>query len=53
MPGTFLTGLEETQLGRQWGEGKESNEFADGADDFLNACTLQICTRRSPGRMCL
>lgn len=36
-PGTFLTGLEETPSSKQWGEGRESNALARGADDFLNA----------------
>lgn len=35
--GTFLTGLEETLSYKQWGEGRESNALARGADDFLNA----------------
>lgn len=29
--------MEETLLYKQWGEGKESNALANGADDFLNA----------------
>uniref|UniRef100_A0A671ESC4 Receptor-type tyrosine-protein phosphatase eta n=1 Tax=Rhinolophus ferrumequinum TaxID=59479 RepID=A0A671ESC4_RHIFE len=36
-PGTLLTSLEETPFFKQWGEGKESNVSANGADDFLNA----------------
>lgn len=36
-PGTFLTGLEETPSYKQWGEGRESNALARGADDFLIA----------------
>lgn len=42
-PGTLLTSLEETPFYKQWGEGKESNVSANGADDFLNA-DLRACT---------
>lgn len=36
-PGSILTSLEEIPFCKQWGEGKESNAFGNGADDFLNA----------------
>lgn len=45
-PGSILTSLEEIPFCKQWGEGKESNAFANGADDFLNA-RLRLVLRKS------
>lgn len=44
----LFASLEETPLYKQWGEGKESNALANGADDFLCAGLWPVLKKSLP-----